>query len=122
MLGAPISLRIDRPARKLITHDCVWTNTIKGAPDGRSNPAADFFTTLLPNALPLNKRYIIGYIIPEALISDIVPDCDPRFLEQRLDFYCSRAKLVIEVDGSQHDRAPSRSSIEIATCIYESMA
>ena len=106
MLGAPISLRIDRPARKLITHDCVWTNTIKGAPDGRSNPAADFFITLLPNALPLNKRYIIGYIIPEALISDIVPDCDPRFLEQRVDFYCSRAKLVIEVDGSQHDRGP----------------
>ena len=104
LLGAPVNLDMDRPARRLITHDCIWANTIKGTPDGRFNPAADFFTTLLPDALPPYKRYIINYIVPEALISDIVPDCDPRFLEQRVDFYCPRAKLVIEIDGSQHDR------------------
>lgn len=104
VLGQPIRLEIDRPARKLITHDHVWTKTIKGSSDGRFNPAADFFEALLPDALPPNKRYIINYIVPEALISDIVPECDPRFTEQRVDFFCPRAKLVIEIDGSQHDR------------------
>ena len=106
LLGAPIDLGIDRPARKLITHDCAWSRIIKGTPDGRFNPAADFFTTLLPDALPPDKRYIINYIVPEALISDIVSNCDPRFLEQRVDFFCPRAKLVIEIDGLQHDRGP----------------
>lgn len=104
LLGEPIRLDINRPARKLITHDHIWNSTIKGSPDGIFNPAADFFTTLLPNALPPDERYIINYILPEALISDIVPSCDPRFTEQRVDFYCSRANLVIEIDGSQHGR------------------
>ena len=106
LLGDRIKLDIDRPARRLITHDRMWANTIKGTPDGSFNPAADFFATLLPEALPLGKRYIINYILPEALISDIVPDCDQRFTEQRVDFYCPRANLVIEIDGSQHDRGP----------------
>ncbi len=106
LLGEPIKLDIDRPARRLITHDHIWGNTIKGTPDGSFNPAADFFATLLPEALPPDKRYIVDYILPEALISDIVPDCDPRFTEQCVDFYCPRANLVIEIDGSQHDRGP----------------
>lgn len=106
LLGKPRKLKMDRPARKLITHDFSWGNTIKGAPDGRSNPAADFFKTHLPNALPSNRRFIMNYILPEALISDMVSDCDPRFTEQRVDFYCPRANLVIEVDGSQHNKGP----------------
>ncbi len=106
LLGDPIQLHLDRPTRKLITHDCVWTNTIKGSPDRSFNPAAEFFTRILPDSLPPDKRYIINYIVPEALISDIVPSCDPRFTDQRVDFYCPRAKFVIEIDGSQHDRGP----------------
>ena len=104
-LGDPVRVDSDRPARRLITHDPLWANTIKGSPDGY-NPALDFFARLLPEALPPDKRYIVGYILPEALISDIVPGCDPRFTEQRVDFYCPRAALVVEVDGSQHDRGP----------------
>ena len=102
--SGPANLNIIRPVRKLITHGCEWRSTIKGSPDGDFNPALDFFTNLLPNALPADKKWLIGYILPEALISDIVPDCDTRFVEQRVDFYCPRAKLVIEIDGSQHNR------------------
>ena len=102
VIGGPIRLDFPRPVQKYFDRDCVWGHTIKGSPDGRYNPAADFFFSLLPAAIPLDKRYILNYILPEALISDIVLDCDPRFTEQRVDFYCPRAKLAIEIDGSQH--------------------
>ena len=103
LLGEPLKLDMIRPVRELIAHDCLWGNTIKGSPDSNFNPAAVFFTSLLPSALPPDKRYIVNYILPEALISDIVSDCDSRFVEQRVDFYCPRARLVIEIDGSQHE-------------------
>lgn len=102
LLGEPIRLNMKRPVRKLITHDHIWSHTIKGTPDGDFNPASEFFNTYLPEALPSNRQYILNYILPEALITDIIPNCDPRFTEQRVDFYCPRANLVIEVDGSQH--------------------
>lgn len=106
LLGNPTRIATHRPVRKLITHEHIWTHTIKGSPDGRYNPAAEFFTQLLPSALPPDKKYIVNYILPEALISDIVPECSSRFIEQCVDFYCPRANLVIEIDGSQHDRGP----------------
>ena len=53
LLGDRIKLDIDRPARRLITHDHMWANTIKGTPDGSFNPAGDFFAALLPKVLPL---------------------------------------------------------------------
>ncbi|WP_160709061.1 RecQ family ATP-dependent DNA helicase [Enterorhabdus sp. P55] len=34
--------------------------------------------------------------------TDLVEACDPSFADQQVDFYCPRAKLVIEIDGSQH--------------------
>ena len=102
LLGEPIRLDVSRPAMKLIDCDYVWDRTIKGSPDGY-NPAAAFFNLLLPAALPPDKRFIMGNILPEALVSDMIPDCDPRFTEQRVDFFCPRANLVIEVDGSQHE-------------------
>ena len=102
LLGESFKLDFNRPARKLITHEHIWSNTIKGSSDARLNPALEFFSSLLLEALPPDKKYIIDYILPEALISDIIPDCDSRFTEQRVDFFCPRANLVIEIDGSQH--------------------
>lgn len=46
---------------------------------------------------------MLNHILPEAKISDIVEECDPRFNDQRVDFYCDQANLVIEVDGEQHN-------------------
>lgn len=94
-----------RPIRKVLTHEFIWEKTIKGAPDGKSNPALSFYRELLPQALPLPYRFLMGYILPEAAIVDIIENCDSRFVEQRVDFYCPRAKLVIEIDGSQHSDA-----------------
>ena len=94
-----------RPIRKLITHELRWGKTIKGAPDGKTNPALKLYTQLLPKALPPELRFITGYVLPEALIADIVDDCDQRFVEQSVDFYCPRARLAIEIDGGQHGQA-----------------
>ena len=39
---------------------------------------------------------------------DFLRDCEPKFVRQKIignyivDFYCAKAKLVIELDGSQH--------------------
>lgn len=104
LLGSiPESLKgSKRPVRRVVTHEPRWDMTIKGAPNGGPNPAKRFYQELLPGALPKGRRFIMGYILPEALISDIIDECDPRFVDQRVDFYCPRARLAIEIDGSQH--------------------
>lgn len=104
-VGNPVSLKMARPVRKLITHEHVWSRTIKGSPDGKFNPALHFLKTLLPSVLPPGNRFLLNYILPEAFISDIVEDCDPRFTGQQVDFFCPRANLVIEIDGLQHGEA-----------------
>ena len=71
-LGGQIWLDTDRPVRKLITHERAWGHTNKGAPGSDYNPALEFFTSILPDALPAHMRYVVGYILPEARISDIV--------------------------------------------------
>lgn len=103
LLGDPPEGCGARPLRKLLTHDHCWQRTIKGAPNGSSNPALLFYEELLPHALPAGLKYLVNYILPEALITDIVEDCDNRFIDQRVDFYCPRARLVIEIDGIQHE-------------------
>lgn len=107
LLGdVPDAKRETRPIARQFVRSLLWAKTIKGAPDGNANPALRFYAELLPAALPMEYRYITNYILPEALITDIVENCDPRFVEQRVDFYCPRAKLVIEIDGSQHGQTP----------------
>ena len=45
---------------------------------------------------------------------DCLSKCAPRFLRQKVignyvvDFYCAKAKLVIELDGSQHFESSNR--------------
>lgn len=102
LLGDPPQKPLERPMRRHITHDHVWDSTILGEPDSDFNPALEFYEKLLPAELPDRYSFILNYILPEAAISDIVESCDPRFTNQRVDFYCDRASLVIEIDGSQH--------------------
>ena len=119
LLGdVPSGLRkCPRPAREVLTHELIWEKTIKGAPDGKSNPALRFYRELLPQALPLSHRFLMAYILPEAAIADIIESCDSRFVEQRVDFYCPRAKLVIEIDGSQHYQA-AQSYLDVERDVY----
>ena len=57
-----------------------------------------------------NARYLRQNMTPQErhLWYDFLRDCKPRFRRQELigpyiaDFFCHAAKLVVEVDGSQH--------------------
>ena len=79
-----------------------WDKTIKGAENG-FNPALDFF---YDDALW--NRYLPGFawvrhlIIPEAPLDKILDDFSGKWEDQTVDFYLPAAKLVIEIDGSQH--------------------
>ena len=61
--------------------------------------------TLIPNARNLRKNMTKE---ERHLWYDFLRDCGVRFRRQEIignyiaDFYCSSAKLVIELDGSQH--------------------
>lgn len=79
-----------------------WNATIKGSEDG-DNPALDFFYSD-----DLWNRFLDGFswvrhlMIPEASIETILEDESGRWENQAVDFYLPAAKLVIEIDGSQH--------------------
>lgn len=103
LLGDPLVMPMPKPLRRYITHEHCWEATILGAPNSVYNPAKKFFCEALPSLLPNDYRYVLNHILPEAKISDIIEDCDPRFADQRVDFYCDQARLVIEIDGSKHD-------------------
>ncbi|MEC4183666.1 RecQ family ATP-dependent DNA helicase [Adlercreutzia sp. R21] len=88
-----------------------WDESIKGAVDRAHNPAFRFFTEVLPRLLPPERRYIASFILPEAPLEAIITPCDPSFANQQVDFYCPRAKLVIEIDGAQH-REPDQQRLD----------
>lgn len=103
LLGSPLQTAEPKPLQRYIAHDHHWRTTILGATNSNYNPARKFYEEILPASLPIEYRYAINHILPEAKISDIVENCDPRFTDQRVDFYCDQARLAIEIDGSQHD-------------------
>ena len=74
-----------------------WHSTIKG---GNTNPARDFFERIIPNEFG-EYAFVQSLIIPEIEINDIC-GYNTEFIEQQVDFYLPQAKLVIEIDGSQH--------------------
>lgn len=74
-----------------------WYYTIKG---GNTNPARDFFERIIPNEFG-EYAFVQSLIIPEIEINDIC-GYNAEFIEQQVDFYLPQAKLVIEIDGSQH--------------------
>ncbi len=77
-----------------------WYNTIKGSLEG-DNPASLFFYKIWPEMMP-EYDWVRQLIIPEANISDILDDNSEKWDKQAVDFYLPQAKLVVEIDGSQH--------------------
>lgn len=76
-----------------------WRSTIKGADNGY-NPATDFFYKLWPTYLR-EYSWVRQLTIPEAPIDEIL-DTSDEYKDQAVDFYIPSAKLIIEIDGSQH--------------------
>jgi ATP-dependent DNA helicase RecQ len=76
-----------------------WSSSIKGSPDG-DNPALEFFEST--DKIFSEYPFIKSQILPEALITEILPDVSDEFKARQVDFYIPQAKLVIEIDGSQH--------------------
>ena len=84
------------------TQSPIWHQTIKGDPVRGYVPAREFYDAL-PELLGA-WGFVQQLILPEALITDIVSATVDmsRFVHQRVDFYCPPAKLIIEIDGGQH--------------------
>jgi len=77
---------------------------------------------LTPNAIELRKT-----MTPQErhLWHDFLKNYPVRFLRQKViasyiaDFYCAKAKLVVELDGSQHYTEDALKYDEIRTKIFE---
>ena len=79
-----------------------WGEIIKGGEDDNNNPANTFFYEMIPDYFP-DYPYLSQLFRPEVLITDIVKTDSDSFVDQRVDFYLPQAKLVIEIDGTQHE-------------------
>lgn len=89
-----------------------WHSTIKG---GNTNPARDFFERIIPNEFG-EYAFVQSLIIPEIEINDIC-GYNAEFVAQQVDFYLPQAKLVIEIDGSQHFN-PAQQQLDYRRDIY----
>lgn len=76
-----------------------WHAAILGSKEAHINPARDFYYNIIPEYLGSVKG-LQQLVLPEALITDLLPGSE--FVDQRVDFYLPQARLVIEIDGSQH--------------------
>lgn len=94
---------LDEPLRLLSDDTPMWRNTIKGnTSNSADNPAEYFYHTLIPEYFG-EYSFVQKLILPEAQIEDIAPTADHEFIDRQVDFYLPQAKLVIEIDGSQHE-------------------
>lgn len=78
-----------------------WEDVIKGSVENDYFPARTFYEELLPKYLP-QYEFIQQLILPEASIEDITLVSNKDFVNEHVDFYLPHARLVIEIDGSQH--------------------
>ena len=86
-----------------------WYRTIRGADSG-DNPAQYFFEKQLPKAIG-ERAFITRLIQPECPLNSIAPQENNEKLysdQEAVDFYLPLAKLVIEVDGQQHQRSEQK--------------
>ena len=82
-----------------------WAKTIKGDEEKGYNPAYEFYYDHLPIDMGEKYNFIQNLIIPECSILEITGDKSEvgrSFLNRQVDFYLPQAKLVIEIDGAQH--------------------
>lgn len=81
-----------------------WTNTIKGDETSGDYPALEFFSNILPKVLG-DDAFAVNMFLPEADLRDILgDDVGARFTGQQVDFYVPSLGLVIEIDGSGHEK------------------
>ena len=78
-----------------------WERIIRGDRKNNYFPAQKFFDHLIPKYFS-EYPFIKSLILPEAFITEILPDVSEEFTARQVDFYLPQAKLVIEIDGSQH--------------------
>lgn len=88
--------------RFITTELQVWDNTIKGYNEANDNPALIFYKKILPFELK-EYGFITNLIIPEVKIKEITEDNNKEFVNNYVDFYFPQCKLVIEIDGVQHE-------------------
>lgn len=79
----------------------VWSQTIKGDEKNDYYPALDFYNNIWSEYLP-EYAFLRQLILPEAPLSIILKKNADKYHDQAVDFYLPCAKLVIEIDGTQH--------------------
>jgi len=80
-----------------------WSSTIKGAGHDQ-NPALDFFSRLLPQALG-EWGFICKLLVPEYPLFSALAEAGSKSSkanDELVDFFLPQANLVIEIDGGQH--------------------
>ena len=87
--------------------DPQWGNLIKGDYESNRFPARTFYDSRIPALFP-EYPFLRQIMLPEAQISDFCHDGNRAFYGQAVDFLLEPFKLVIEVDGSQHQEASQR--------------
>lgn len=80
-----------------------WERIIRGDEKGNYYPAKKFFEELIPKHLS-EYEFIQQLIIPEIPINEITQVDVDEYANQQVDFYLPQAYLIIEIDGSQHER------------------
>lgn len=80
-----------------------WERIIRGDEKGNYYPAKKFFEKLIPKYLS-EYEFIQQLIIPEIPINEITQVDVDEYANQQVDFYLPQAYLIIEIDGSQHEK------------------
>lgn len=101
-LGADLMERMEDKLFLIDNEVPNWRNLIKGDETNNYFPAREFFYKIIPEYLS-EFRFIQQLILPEAPINEITGTNTPQFHEQTIDFYLPQARLVIEIDGAQHE-------------------
>lgn len=84
------------------TQPPTWVDTIKGDNENNYFPAKEFFENIIPNEFG-EFSFIQSLLLPEIEINKIVGKDNTEFTNQQVDFYLPLAKLIIEIDGRQHE-------------------